>query len=342
MTHEEIEELASRIAAVLKARGWVPSPVRPEPPRPAAGNLPDWAGAAQPLSDVAPGRGGAPRHRPAYDAIVASSRAAAAGRGPSPLPGAARTRATVSGSPTVTLAVSNRHIHITAGDLAALFGPGASLASERPITQPGQFASTQRVTVSGPAGKIEGVRIVGPTRSATQVELAASDCRRIGVNAPVRDSGAVGGSAGVTLEGPHGTVELTEGAIVAAPHLHVSADDAVRLGLQDGDRVSVGVAGSKTATLHSVLVRAGATHATELHIDTDEASALGVSDGSPVRLLGPSSAGDTPPVRPRLVTERDVSAFAARGEQLTQPADYIVTPAARDRAKALGIWVDGR
>ncbi len=348
MTPEEIQAVAARIAdRVAARRDWVPAPVRPEPPgRPSSGQLPAWAGAAQSLSDVAPVPGRktpSGRHRPAYDALTAAWRGAAAGRAPSPLPGApARAPAERgAGGRSVTVGVSNRHIHIAQEHVARLFGSGASLVPDRPITQPAQFAARERVRVVGPKGAIDGVRIVGPVRGATQVELSASDCRALGVDAPVRHSGHTAGSAAVRLEGPAGAVDLTEGAIVAARHLHVSPADAARFGVTDGDHVTIVLgAGQRRTTLHDVLVRSGKAHATEIHVDIDEASALGLKTGDRATLVGrptrrPARAA---PAARRLITEREVAALGARGESLSAAGPYVLTPAAIDRAKALGLW----
>ncbi|MFQ5703882.1 MAG: phosphate propanoyltransferase [Gemmatimonadales bacterium] len=348
MTPEEIQDLAARIADLLARRDWLPGTVRPEPPGPPTpGALPPWAAAGQQLSDVAPVPGrrtSSGRHRPSYDGIVAAARCAAAGRAPAPMPGGEEreVESAVSGR-VVPIAVSNRHIHVSAADFARLYGPSKEPTPDRPITQPGQFAANERVRVVGPRGAIDNVRIVAPTRATTQVELSVTDCRAIGIDAPVRGSGDTAGSAAVRLEGPVGAVDLREGAIVAARHLHVSEADASKLGLADGDRVSVALGqGDRRATIADVLVRSGKRHATELHLDTDEARAFGVGRGDTATILGrPRSGRVGRSSGPRkLVKERDVSRFAAAGETLCDNGPFIVTPAARDRAKALGIWRD--
>jgi len=197
------------------------------------------------------------------------------------------------------------------------------------------------VTVSGPKGRIEGIRIVGPPRDRTQIELSLSDCRVLGIDAPGRNSGDITDSSAISLSGPAGSFDLPEGVIVAARHLHVGPEDEERLGLADGDRVALELgSGDRSVTLHDVLVRAGPTHATELHVDADEARAFGVTQDSMAHIVGRPRRGMT---RSRggtraLVTERDVSALAAAGLTLTDGGTQIVTPAARDRAKALGIW----
>jgi len=250
------------------------------------------------------------------------------------------------GGRTVPIAISNRHIHITQADFEKLFGAGKQLTPERPITQPGQFAAIERVKVIGPNGAIEGVRLVGPARTATQVELSSADCRTIGLTAPVRHSGKIDGSAPITLEGSAGSVQLPEGAIVAARHIHVSPTDTARLGVADGDRVTVVLGpADRRATLPDVLVRSGSGHATEMHLDTDEAHAFGLTTGDFATLVGrPRKNGkqrETRSGKP-LLTERDVDGVAARGETLSDSAPYRLTPLARDRARALGIWRDSK
>jgi putative phosphotransacetylase len=223
-----------------------------------------------------------------------------------------------------------------------LFGAGRSPTPQRPISQPGQYAATEAVAVAGRSGRIEGVRIVGPARGRTQLELSPADCRTIGIAAPVALSGRLDGSAGgVTLEGPVGKVVLESGVIIAQRHLHVAPADAKHLGVADGDRVALecGPAGRRV-TLHDVLVRMGPTHATEFHLDTDEANAAQVKTGDRALIVAssrPSSRASGRGRRP-LLTERDVAEIAARGETIMAGGPYLLTPAARDRAKALGIW----
>lgn len=346
MTPEEIKRIAEEVARLLAQRDWVPGPVRPGPPgSPTPGQLPPWAGAAQTLPDISTGRRGqSGKHRPAYDALTAAVRQAAAGRGPAPLPGGGGKGQEGRGAGatrTVRIGVSNRHLHLSPDDVQTLFG--GPLIVDRPITQPGQYAAKERVKAVGPKGAIEGVRVVGPARGHTQLELAATDCHGLGITAPIRRSGAVEGSAGgVRLEGPKGAVELKQGVIVAARHMHCSPDDAQRLGLADGDviRIACG-SGVRRAVFNDVLVRAGPTHATEVHLDTDEAAAAGVKTGDVAEILGrPGRWGASPPrpARRRLLTERDVAALAARGQTVSAGDGLLLTPAAIDRAKALGIW----
>jgi putative phosphotransacetylase len=229
--------------------------------------------------------------------------------------------------------VSHRHLHLSPEHLRALFG-SAPLTTARALLQPGQFAANESVTVVGPKGRIDHIRIVGPARRDTQLELALSDAVLLGVAPPLAASGNVRGSlGGVTLIGPHGRVELATGVIVAARHLHLSPADGARWGLRDGDQLSVRCGeGARAVTFHDVLVRSGPAHATELHVDADEARAAGVSSGEPAQIV---AWVEGKPSRRVLVTERDVLLVAARRDSL--PAGALLTPSARDRARALGL-----
>jgi putative phosphotransacetylase len=350
VTNEETARLIELVAKKLQAQNgtgsWLPTPTRPEPPGdPTPGSLPAWAASAQSLNDIVQTRKGAQasKHRPEYAAMVAATRQAAAGRGSSPLPsgsasGADRA-ATQSSRKEVTIGVSARHIHVSLRDFEALFGKGKAPSVQRIISQPGQFAAGETVTVAGPKGKLEGVRIVGPARGSTQLELSPSDCRAIGIDAPVTVSGKLDRSVGgVTIEGPAGKVTLNAGVIIAQRHLHVASGDGRGLGVADGDKVAIecGPAGRRV-TLHDVIVRMGPGHATELHLDLDEANAAGVKSGDNAIIIARSGAPSMGRKRP-LVTERDVAAMAARGEKVSPNGPYLLTPAARDRAQAMGIW----
>lgn len=349
MTKEEVARLVELVAARLaEKQGWLPTPTRPEPPGdPTPGSLPTYAGSAQQLSDIAPGRrgGASPRHRPDYHALVVASRQAAAASGPSPLPGGTTAGADRNAMRTtrreVAIGVSNRHLHLSLKDFEALFGKGKTPTVKRTISQPGQYAANETVTLAGPKGRIEGVRVVGPARGATQVEISPADAAVLGVSAPVRVSGKLENSAALTLEGPAGKVALGSGVIVAQRHLHVAPADARTLGVADGDKVAMecGPAGRRV-TLHDVVVRMGPSHATELHLDLDEANAAGVKTGEKAAIVA-TTPSQTPGRRRPLLTERDVAQMAARGETVSPQGPYLMTPAARDRARALGIWKEG-
>lgn len=184
----------------------------------------------------------------------------------------------------VPVAVSNRHIHLAEADWQVLFG-GTPLTNLRDLSQPGEFAANETVTLVGPKGVFEKVRILGPLRRATQVEISKTDSFRLGVNPPVRDSGNHEGSAGLTVVGPCGSVTLNRGVILALRHIHMTPADAAAYGVADREIVSVRVGGERAATLGSVLIRVSPRYRLEMHVDTDEANAALLKDGDLVELL---------------------------------------------------------
>ena len=173
----------------------------------------------------------------------------------------------------VEVEVSARHVHLCQADVERLFGPGAKLEPVRPLSQPGQFLSEQRVTLVGPKGRKERTAVLGPVRSATQVELSKSDCVELGVQAPLRESGDVAGSGAIAIEGPCGTIQLEEGVIVAHNHIHVTAPDSVMLDLHDKQRVKVAVLSERPLTFDDVIIRVSTEFSCKMHIDFDEANA---------------------------------------------------------------------
>ncbi|MGL4738742.1 MAG: phosphate propanoyltransferase [Cellulosilyticaceae bacterium] len=176
----------------------------------------------------------------------------------------------------IKVGISARHLHITQEHLEILFGEGAELHPIKTLMG-GQYAADEKVTVVGNNGRqLENVRILGPLRSATQIEVSKTDAMFLKVTAPLRDSGVTEGSAAVTLVGPKGQVELTEGCIVAKRHVHMSPEDAVRFNVADGDRIALTFEGERKGTLHNILVRVHPTFTLEMHIDTDEANALDI------------------------------------------------------------------
>lgn len=173
----------------------------------------------------------------------------------------------------IPIAISARHCHLTAETFAALFGYAMPTVA-KPLSQPGQFACEERVNLIGPHDRIDAVRVLGPLRSVDQVEVSRTDEFRLGIDAPVRDSGNVQGSAPITLEGPAGTVTLAEGLICARRHIHMHPDDAERFGVSDKDEVAVAiVGGERDLVFGDVLIRVKESYALEMHIDTDEANA---------------------------------------------------------------------
>ena len=170
---------------------------------------------------------------------------------------------------------SARHVHVTQETLEKLFGEGYQLTVKKELSQPGQFASNERVTVAGPKKESASVSILGVCRKLNQVELSATDARSIGLNAPIRESGDTKGSAPCTLIGPKGQVELEEGVIVAKRHIHMTDKDAVEFGVKNGDLVSVLIEnenGRKTIYGDTV-IRVSPSYSLAMHIDTDESNA---------------------------------------------------------------------
>ena len=176
----------------------------------------------------------------------------------------------------ILVETSARHVHLTEADMETLLGKGNTLTVKKMLSQPGQFASNERIALVGPKGTINNVLILGPTRPATQVELSLTDARALGISAPVRESGDVTGSAGIKLVGPAGEVEIPEGAIAAKRHIHLDPATAEELGVSDKQIVSAKVStGERSLTFDEVVVRVSDKFAPAVHIDTDEANAAG-------------------------------------------------------------------
>ena len=173
---------------------------------------------------------------------------------------------------------SARHVHLSQEHLEALFGKGYVLTKKKDLSQPGQYACEERVTIVGPKKELKGVSILGPVRKATQVELSLTDARSIGVTAPVRESGDTAGSAPCKIVGPQGEIEITEGVIAAKRHIHATPADAERMGLVDKQVVSVKIdSDGRSLVLGDVVVRVNKSYSWAMHIDTDESNAAGCS-----------------------------------------------------------------
>jgi acetate kinase len=186
----------------------------------------------------------------------------------------------------IPVSVSARHVHLTQEAVEVLYGPGATLTPRNPLTQPGQFAAEQTVEIVGPKRSLKA-RILGPVRSAIQIEVSTTDEFQLGVDAPVRPSGDVKGSAGCTLVGPAGRLVLSEGVICAYRHIHMTPEDAAHYGVQDKDVVGVTIdSKGRDLTFGDVLVRVKDSYRLEMHIDTDEANAAGIERGSHGMLVG--------------------------------------------------------
>ncbi|BCV20907.1 phosphate propanoyltransferase [Moorella sp. Hama-1] len=187
----------------------------------------------------------------------------------------------------VPVGISNRHIHLCREDLDVLFGPGYELTVYRDLSQPGEYAARETVTIVGPRGVLEGVRVLGPVRSHSQVEISMTDGFHLGLKPPVRESGDLEGTPGIAVVGPAGALNLPRGVILAARHIHMEADRAAALHLQDDQRVQVLVPGIRELILSNVIVRVRTDFRLELHLDTDEANAALLANGSKVKILRP-------------------------------------------------------
>ena len=186
----------------------------------------------------------------------------------------------------VPVGVSNRHIHLNKADLATLFGEGYELTPLKDLSQPGQYACKETLTLIGPAMRpIEGVRVLGPLRNKSQVEISMTDSYVLKVKPPVRESGKTEGSAGITIVGPKGVVELKEGCIIANRHIHMSPSDGVKFGVKDGDTVTVDVEGKRRTRWYDVQVRVHKDFRLEMHVDTDDANAAGIGNGFKVKVV---------------------------------------------------------
>lgn len=171
---------------------------------------------------------------------------------------------------------SARHVHVTQEHLEILFGKGYELTKKKELSQPGQFASEERVTIIGTKKEMPGVTILGPVRKDTQVELSLTDARSIGIAAPIRESGDIAGSGACKIVGPNGEVEIKEGVIAAKRHIHATPEDAAALGVADKDIVSVKVeTADRGLVFGDVVVRVSPSYALAMHIDTDESNAAG-------------------------------------------------------------------
>ena len=181
--------------------------------------------------------------------------------------------------------VSNRHIHLLASDMEQIFGSGYKLTKIKDLMQPGEHACKETVTIRGSRGEIKNVRVLGPLRKSTQVEVSLTDTFVLGVKAPVRVSGDTAGSSPITVIGPAGTVELKEGCVVAKRHVHMTAADAEFYGLANGDIISVRVGGDRGLVFGNTVARVSDKMALEFHVDTDEANAAGIKNGDMAVIL---------------------------------------------------------
>lgn len=191
----------------------------------------------------------------------------------------------VSVSTQVPVSVSARHIHLSAAHLEALFGKGSSLTVMKAISQPGQFAAHQQVSLETPKGRIDRVRVLGPLRSQTQVELSRSDCRALGLPAMVRPSGKLDGTPGLTIIGPMGRIHLDGGVIVPDRHLHLSPQEAKHFGVTEGQVVGIEIESPRGGRLDHVTIRVSERYRMDCHVDTDDANAFFMEAGTLGRIV---------------------------------------------------------
>ena len=185
----------------------------------------------------------------------------------------------------VGVGISNKHLHLSDEHLAILFGEGHELTPFKELVQPGQFAAEEKVDIIGPKSTFNGIRIIGPTRPQSQVEISMTDARTLGIDAPVRESGKLDGTPGVKLVGPAGEIELEEGVIVALRHIHLSPSEAEEAGVKDKDLVDVKTFGTRPLIFEDVLIRSGDAHLREFHVDTDEGNAAGIGNGQEIEII---------------------------------------------------------
>ena len=180
---------------------------------------------------------------------------------------------------------SGRHVHLSRKELDALFGTGYELTKAKDLSQPGQYASKERLTVVGPKGAFHNVVILGPVRKESQVEVSITDCLQLGVKAPIRESGDIEGTPGIVLVNGDKSVSLDKGLIVAKRHVHMTPEDAEKLGVKNHDIVKVKVEGARPLVFDDVVIRVSPKFATYMHIDYDEANACGFSKGIRGRII---------------------------------------------------------
>lgn len=281
------------------------------------------------------------------------------------------------GTKYVPVAISARHVHLSHQDLETLFGAGYQLTPLKPLVQPGQFASKEQVTLAGPKGKLEKVRIIGPVRKATQVEISMTDSIGLGIkNCPIRMSGDTVGTPGIRIIGPKGEITLEQGVIVAQRHLHLSEEEARAYGVHNGQVVSLRVTGPRPCILNGVVCRTGEGHELEFHVDTDEANGCCLKNEELLEVLisgepqpgackgtcgsragctcgkqgakkqekssdpDQTGAGEAREAVLELVTERDVNdACQQQRKKIFCGLRALITPSASDRAGELGIEI---
>lgn len=185
----------------------------------------------------------------------------------------------------IPIGVSNRHVHLSAEDRMVLFGENVELTKLKDLKQPGQYACNEVVTIKGPKGEIKNVRILGPDRKQSQVEIAKGDSIKLGVKPEVRESGDLKDSAPIMIIGPKGSLYLNQGVIIAKRHIHMTSDEALKFDVHDGQVVSVKVNSSRGGIYDNVTIRAGEKHSLEFHLDVDEANAMLIDNNTTIEII---------------------------------------------------------
>ncbi|MEK5040148.1 phosphate propanoyltransferase [Sporosarcina sp. FSL K6-3457] len=250
---------------------------------------------------------------------------------------------------TIPIAVSARHVHLSQEHVEILFGKGYELTKKSDLSQPNQFAANETVVIAGPRGSIERVRVLGPARSLTQAEVSWTDAMKLGIKAPLRESGNIAGSGAFTLIGTKASLYLEEGLIIAQAHIHMQPQDATNLGVQDGDYVTVEAAGIRPIAYRNVKIRVSERYRLEMHIDTDEANAGLITQGATGYVVRPGEVsqkvveGHSTPesivnkqysFTKKLLSNDDVRDIEA--SEIIVEKGTIITALARDTARDLG------
>ena len=191
----------------------------------------------------------------------------------------------------IPIETSARHLHLCREDFEKLFGEGKDLTPKKELSQPGQYLAEERLTVVGPKGTFKNVGIIGPLRSATQMEISVTDARKLGVPVVIRQSGDIADTPGMTLVSDKDSIDVPQGVIVAKRHIHMTPDDAAARGLKDGDFVDVVTDGERRTRFYDVQIRVGDKFRLEMHIDTDDANAAGIGQGAVVHIVPEGSCG---------------------------------------------------
>ena len=187
----------------------------------------------------------------------------------------------------IPVGISNRHIHLSQADIEQLFGAGYQLTKLKDLKQPGQFAAKETVTIAGPKGSFAHVRVLGPARSSSQIEISKSDNFALGIKAPVRESGNITDSATLTAIGPLGAVTMKSKVIVAKRHIHMTPHDAARFGVRDQEEVWIKTSGERAAILGDVVIRVNDQFSLECHLDMDEANSVSLGNNAFVEIYRP-------------------------------------------------------